>query len=324
MRNLRVFGTVEEMNSVLDNSEIGIVGLAYDDDENPVMKIHVYVPTPPTSLVISCSENVVTITADNATTIEYNFDGSSTYTTYTGPFEITQTVTVYAKATNTGGSITASQECEYSSIPFESELIFYAPLNEGDLTDHISEASLTNYGSNVTWDSTMGMYKFAAVTKANEMYFPVNLSTKITNNTYTILAEIQNPSYSTYNYPAPIVIGGYSDSASGTDGSWRPSLSNWSKITNQGLSRNSRMYFVYITNGTTQYCKVIYNNTVYTIVSESTSASAKLSNWNALMKSRVAMNPSRRDDYIYNSYIKDARIYNFALTDAQLLEAING
>jgi hypothetical protein len=74
-------------------------------------------------LVISCASNKVTITADNATTIEYNFDGSSTYTAYTEPFKITQTVTVYAKASNVDGSITASQECEYSSynIPFYVE-----------------------------------------------------------------------------------------------------------------------------------------------------------------------------------------------------------
>lgn len=87
------------------------------------MKIHVYVPTPE-NLVINCSENIVTITADNATTIEYNFDGSSTYTTYTEPFAITQTVTVYAKATNAGGSITGSQVCEYVK-PIDYSIPFY-------------------------------------------------------------------------------------------------------------------------------------------------------------------------------------------------------
>ena len=115
---------------------------------------------PPTNLVISCASNTVTITADNATTIEYNFDGGSTYTTYTEPFAITQTVTVYAKASNVDGSITASQECEYQSIPFAENLVFYAPLTEGDLTDHISGKSpSTDSGCSVTWNSTYNMYQ---------------------------------------------------------------------------------------------------------------------------------------------------------------------
>ncbi len=115
---------------------------------------------PPTNLVISCASNTVTITADNATTIEYNFDGSSTYTTYTEPFAITQTVTVYAKASNADGSITASQECEYQSVPFAENLVFYAPLTEGDLTDHISGKSpSTDSGCCVTWNSTYNMYE---------------------------------------------------------------------------------------------------------------------------------------------------------------------
>ena len=115
---------------------------------------------PPTNLVISCASNTVTITADNATTIEYNFDGSSTYTTYAEPFKITQTVTVYAKASNVDGSITGSQECEYQSIPFAENLVFYAPLTEGDLTDHISgKLPSTDSGCSVTWNSTYNMYQ---------------------------------------------------------------------------------------------------------------------------------------------------------------------
>ena len=122
-----------------------------------------HVLIPPTNLVISCVSNKVTITADNATTIEYNLDGSSTYNTYTKPFEITQTVTVYAKASNVDGSITASQECEYQSgpdVPFAENLVFYAPLTEGDLTDHISGKSpSTDSGCTVTWNSTYNMYQ---------------------------------------------------------------------------------------------------------------------------------------------------------------------
>ena len=82
---------------------------------------HTYLP--PSNLTITCALNVVSISADYAQTIEYNFDGSSSYTTYTEPFEITETVTVYAKATNVDGSITGSQECKLDNrtIPFYIE-----------------------------------------------------------------------------------------------------------------------------------------------------------------------------------------------------------
>ena len=109
MKYLRKFGSVEERTEVLADAGVSI--LSYTTGAG--MDIHTYTPIPPTNLVISCSNNTVTITADNATTIEYNTDGASTYTTYTQPFAITQTVTVYAKATNSDGSITGSQVCEY-------------------------------------------------------------------------------------------------------------------------------------------------------------------------------------------------------------------
>jgi len=94
--------------------------VAYTTNESQAVT-HTVIP--PSNLTISCVANTVTITADNAQTIEYNTDGSSTYTTYTAPFAITETVTVYAKATNVDGSITASQECVYTkdSIPFYIE-----------------------------------------------------------------------------------------------------------------------------------------------------------------------------------------------------------
>ena len=55
-----------------------------------------------------------------------------------------------------------------SNVPFAEDLVFYAPLTEGDLTDHISvtlptsSPSGTN-GSGISWDSTNSMYAFEAV-----------------------------------------------------------------------------------------------------------------------------------------------------------------
>ena len=53
---------------------------------------------------------------------------------------------------NSGGS---------QPIPFEEDLIFYAPLTQGDLTDHVSGTTgqlLTD--TTMTWDANKGMYLF--------------------------------------------------------------------------------------------------------------------------------------------------------------------
>lgn len=58
-------------------------------------------------------------------------------------------------------------------VPFASDLIFYAPLTQGDLTDHISGAvgtpyseNGTIYSDNLTWDTIENAYKF----HTNKMY----------------------------------------------------------------------------------------------------------------------------------------------------------
>ena len=73
-------------------------------------------PVPPSNLNITCSENTVTISAENANTVEYRFNEEENWTIYTEPFNITQTVTVYAKATNNSGTTTASSVCEYTIL----------------------------------------------------------------------------------------------------------------------------------------------------------------------------------------------------------------
>lgn len=73
-------------------------------------------PAPPSNLNIICSENTVTISAVNADTVEYRFNEEENWTIYTEPFNITQTVTVYAKATNNSGTTTASSVCEYTIL----------------------------------------------------------------------------------------------------------------------------------------------------------------------------------------------------------------
>lgn len=50
--------------------------------------------------------------------------------------------------------------------PFAENLVFWAPLTEGDLTDHISGVSpTTDSGCSVTWDAVKGMYRLYAYNK---------------------------------------------------------------------------------------------------------------------------------------------------------------
>lgn len=65
--------------------------------------------------VISCTDNVVTITcATEGATIRYSTDGT-TYAAYTAPIAITETTTFYAKASKADmtDSEVATKVCEY-------------------------------------------------------------------------------------------------------------------------------------------------------------------------------------------------------------------
>ena len=196
MRNLKRFETVAELNAAIANSTIGLVGLAFDDSGKPVVKTKEVKPEPPTNLTISCENNTVTITAANATTLEYNTDGGSTYTAYTQPFEITQTVIVYARATNSDGSITASQQCEYvepidPTIPFYIEDISGSENTVEIKKDYDSAPTLTIEKSidGNTWE-TMGTTSTTAITAT----VPANgkLYLRCSTNAWTNDAEDSN------------------------------------------------------------------------------------------------------------------------------------
>lgn len=53
------------------------------------------------------------------------------------------------------------QHHRLSDIPFSENLVFYAPLSEGDLTDHVSGNTFHTVGNaTVVFDSNIGMYLF--------------------------------------------------------------------------------------------------------------------------------------------------------------------
>jgi hypothetical protein len=99
------------MNTALQNISHLVVGAAF---ENRTTHVKLKRTSKPTNITISCTNNTVTITATNATTIQYKINDSSTWTTYTQPFEISETVMVYVKATNSYGDTMGSQQCSFN------------------------------------------------------------------------------------------------------------------------------------------------------------------------------------------------------------------
>ena len=169
MKHLRIFETEQEMTAAVTADKVSFIGMVERQGQAPIMAVHVHVPVYPSNLVISCSNNVVTISATNATTIEYKLSYEGTYTTYTEPFEITETVTVWAKASTSDGSIEAHQECVYVepidyTIPFYIEDISGTD-NTVSITKNSSAPALTIEKSTdgETWEN-MGTTSAAGIT----------------------------------------------------------------------------------------------------------------------------------------------------------------
>lgn len=84
-------------------------------DSDVTTKLCEYVPPVVATPVISCENNIVSITCDTeGASIVYSTDGTD-YMAYTAPITITGTLTFYAKASKEGyvESAVAQQECVY-------------------------------------------------------------------------------------------------------------------------------------------------------------------------------------------------------------------
>lgn len=79
--------------------------------------------------------------------------------------------------------------------PFAENLVFWAPLTEGDLTDHISGKNLTQTNGTVTWDAAVGAYKFVGPNRRQlgihiAEWSGLSLGLDVTNLEFTIVFEI--------------------------------------------------------------------------------------------------------------------------------------
>ena len=102
--------------------------------------------------VISCVDNIVTITAETGATIYYTLDGNDpteSSDVYSAPFEITETKTVKAIAVAEGKpqSVVVEQLCKVVNGDVESvkyELLFGASYNSGKISSYTNTWTATN------------------------------------------------------------------------------------------------------------------------------------------------------------------------------------
>lgn len=208
-------------------------------------------------------------------------------------------------------------------VPFRESLVFYAPLTEGDLTDHVSGQSLVYPSGRVVFDSERGMYLFSKMPKTNEIYFPVNLyAAGIQQCRYTIFVDCQAQTYGYYNYPPYVVIGGYSDTTS-----WRPSVACIRDESNTTRGLRKKRAFVATKSATMapEYSAYYIDDAgVHYVFGENNLSLGSVidpQNWTPIMKQRVSLNPKRdSNDTNYKVYLKDIRIYNRALSENELAQ----
>jgi len=205
-------------------------------------------------------------------------------------------------------------------------LIFYAPMSNGDLTDHISGNSLNMVNpSRVTWENSVGMYKVIKETQANEMYWNVNLRYDAMTNPYgiqavntqdyTLYCYCQRLSETYYSYPPFFILGSYVSSTS-----WNPSLQS-NRFDETG-SREFLLGRCCVKQGGYYDTYSYYNNELCLIENEAISNTSLqyCSNWVNDNFVRVAVNPKRgSQDPNINIYISNLMIFSRALTDDEII-----
>lgn len=221
----------------------------------------------------------------------------------------------------------ARRHYNIESDNFPKGLIFYAPMNQGDLTDHISGNDLQGYDSNkVQWDSSVGMYKVIKQAQADEMNWNVNLLYNATTNpnglqliadqNYTVYAYCQRLTTTTNNYPPYAILGTYA-----TSDTFNPGLQSMRVEANIG-TRELLLGRVYRRiNRNTEWI-TIYNGAV-NIYNTEVNAGARHNpaNWVQTNYTKVAVNPKRGqyDPANINIYISNIMIFNRALSDDELI-----
>ena len=204
-------------------------------------------------------------------------------------------------------------------------LLFYAPMTQGDLTDHISNTDLQGYdNTKVVWDSTYNMYQVMKQSQADEMYWNVNLLYNATTNPYgmqlsssqgyTIYVFCKRELVVSNNYPPYIIMGSYR-----LESTFSPSVASIGQEDNFSLRELLLGRAIVHDIGGKTFYKDISNGLVTNVHSENSSGRLNPQNWVTDNYSRIAINPKRgNEDPDMSIWVKTVLVYSRALTDNEL------
>lgn len=206
--------------------------------------------------------------------------------------------------------------------PFYENLVFWAPLTEGDLTDHISGVELKHTDeSYVKWDSSMNAYQFFKKRKPDyngwdtsilfdAVNFPKGLKKEATQG-YTITALCKRSYTQSYNYPPYVVLGLYT-----TNDVWRPCIAFSNLEPSSTKEQWGRRTFLRNADGNS---KSYFNTQLITQGTDGNLASYISQNTDVLNYIGVNLDRDGKDKN-QNPWIADIRIYNRALTAEEVAQ----
>ncbi len=205
--------------------------------------------------------------------------------------------------------------------PFAENLVFWAPLTEGDLTDHISGVELKHTDeSYVKYDSSMNAYQFFKKRKPDyngwdtsilfdAVNFPKGLKKEATQG-YTITALCKRSYIQKYNYPPYVVLGLYTN-----NDTWRPSIAFSNDEPSSIKEQFARRTFVY-DNG---IAKRFINGEL--VLQGNSESLANYISQNTDVGNYIGVNLDRDGkDTNQKPWIADIRIYNRALTASEVAQ----
>lgn len=220
--------------------------------------------------------------------------------------------------------------------PFTEDLVFWAPLSQGDLTDHISgETGVSSSNCSAVWDSTEGMYLLSAATtdaygrghnsdalRYNSAALRANLNgTQTTGMTvYMLLKE------HTY-VPGPSGIYGVSRYFSCSDmyDVWETSprmnmLVDGARL-QQGQIDTTKMWKVVVVySPTARQIKIYDNGSQLIIFSWTDTPAAPLSVGLLSKNGHGTSTTSGYNTISFSAYVQDVRIYNRQLTSLEVAQ----
>lgn len=193
--------------------------------------------------------------------------------------------------------------------PFADNLVFWAPLDNGDVTDHISGKSpSSDSGCGYEWDENKGMYLLHAVGSSSSCYTALkysNLNLFENGHEHTLVIDVdENNSWfsSTYTNRYNIMIGSPIRTSSNGVSTY---ICHYRYSTSYTPMVGTHRYVMVVKSGTWKFYK---DGVLITSLS-----STGVSNGKSVAICQLNTNNSR--NYIW---AKNARIYNKAFSDEEV------